>query len=72
MQFMNSSLEKLVKDLSENDFKCLAKEFGPKKLALLKKRMLIHASTWTVSNDLVKKNCLIKIFLQICKRRNNR
>ena len=71
MQFMNSSLEKLVKDLSENDFKYLAKEFGPKKLELLKQKMLIHASTWTVSNDLVKKNCLIKIFLQIGKRRNN-
>ena len=36
MQFMNSSLEKLVKILSDNDFKHLTKEFGSKNLALLK------------------------------------
>ena len=32
MQFMNYSLEKLVKNLSDNDFKYLTKEFGPKNL----------------------------------------
>ena len=36
MQFMNFSLEKLVKNLSDNDFKYLTEEFGPKKLELLK------------------------------------
>ena len=36
MQFMNSSLEKLVKILSDNDFKHLTKEFGSKNLELLK------------------------------------
>ena len=35
MQFMNSSLEKLVKNLSDNDFKYLAEEFGFKNLELL-------------------------------------
>ena len=30
MQFMNSSLEKLVKSLSDNDFKYLTEEFGSK------------------------------------------
>ena len=30
MQFMNSNLEKLVKNLSGNDFKCLIQEFGSK------------------------------------------
>ena len=35
MQFMNSSLEKLVKNLSDNDFKYLTEEFGSKNLELL-------------------------------------
>ena len=38
MQFMNSSLEKLVKNLSDNDFKYLTEEFGPKNLELLKQK----------------------------------
>ena len=38
MQFMNSSLEKLVKNLSNNDFKFLTQEFGSKKLELLKQK----------------------------------
>ena len=29
---MNSSFDKLVKNLSDNDFKYLTKEFGPKNL----------------------------------------
>ena len=36
MQFMNSSLEKLVKNLSDNDFKYLTQEFGSKNLKNLK------------------------------------
>ena len=35
---MNSSLDKLVKNLSENDFKCLTKEFGSKNLEHLKEK----------------------------------
>ena len=38
MQFMNSSLEVLVKILSDNDFKYLTKEFGSKNLLLLKQK----------------------------------
>ena len=38
MQFMNSSLEKLAKNLSDNDFKYLTKEFGSKNLELLKQK----------------------------------
>ena len=40
MQFMNSSIEKLVKNLSYNDFKYLTEEFGSKNLELFKKRCL--------------------------------
>ena len=54
---MNPSLEKLVKNLSDNDFKHLTEEFGSKKLKLLK--VLFLVSTWTVLKDLIKKNCLI-------------
>ena len=35
---MNSSLEKLVKNLSENDFKYLTEEFSSKNLELLKQK----------------------------------
>ena len=38
MQFMNSSLEKLVKNLADNNFKCLTKECGFKNLELLKQK----------------------------------
>ena len=36
IQFMNSSLYKLVKNLSDKDFKYLIEEFGSENLELLK------------------------------------
>ena len=36
MQFMNSNLDKLVKKLSDEDFKYLKEKFGSKNLELLK------------------------------------
>ena len=38
MQFMNSSLEKLAKSLSDDDFKYLTKKVGFKNLELLKEK----------------------------------
>ena len=38
MQFMNSNLDKLVKNLSDEDFKYLVEEFGSKNLELLKQK----------------------------------
>ena len=38
MQFMNSSLDKLSKNLSDKDFKYLIEEFGSKNLELLKQK----------------------------------
>ena len=38
MQFMNSSLKKLVKNLWNNDFKHLTEEFGSENLELLKQK----------------------------------
>ena len=37
-QFINSSLEKIVKKLSNNDFKYLTEEFCSKNLELLKQK----------------------------------
>ena len=51
MQFMNSSLEKLVKNLSDNDFKYFTEEFSSKNIELLKQKdayPFIHMSTLTV------------------------
>ena len=56
MQFMNSSLEKLIKNLPDNDFKYLTKEFGSKNLELLKQKDAILMSTWAVLKDSEKKN----------------
>ena len=38
MQFMNSNLDKLVKNLSDEDFKYLVEEFGSENLELLKQK----------------------------------
>ena len=38
MQFMNSSLEKIAKNLSDDDFKYLTEEFGSKTLEFLKQK----------------------------------
>ena len=38
MQIVNSSIEKLIKNLSCDDFKYLTEEFGSKKLELLKQK----------------------------------
>ena len=38
MQFMNSSLEKLVKNLSDVDFNYLTAEFGSRNIELLKQK----------------------------------
>ena len=38
MQFMNPSLEKLVKNLSDDDFKYLTEELGSKNLELLNQK----------------------------------
>ena len=42
MQFINSSLDKLVKNLSDEDFKYLVEEFGAKNLELFKQKGDYH------------------------------
>ena len=53
---MNSSPEKLVRNLAYDDFKYLTEEFGSKKLELLKQK----AYPYECMKSLTKKNCLIK------------
>ena len=60
MQFMNSSLDKPVKNLTDDDFKCLTEEFGYENLGLLKQKGAYLMSTWTVLKDLKKRNCLTR------------
>ena len=62
MQFMNSSLEKLVKNLSDNDFKYLTEEFGSKNLELLKQKDAYPYEYMDSFKNLMRKNCLINVF----------
>ena len=61
MEFMISSLDKLVKDLSDEDFKYLVVEFGSKNLELLKQKGAYPYET--VLKNLMKKNYLLKNIL---------
>ena len=49
LQFMSSSLDTLVKNLSDNDFKYLSQEFSGEQLKLVKRKVLYpHINIWTV------------------------
>ena len=50
MQFMNSSLDKLVKHLADDDFEYLAQEFGCEYLRLLKQKVAYLIITYNNSN----------------------
>ena len=47
MQFINSSLDALVKNLSGNDLKYLSQEFSGDLLKLVKQKECIHLNIWT-------------------------
>ena len=70
MQFMNSSLDKLDKNLSDEDFKYLVKEFGFENLEILKQK---GAYPYEYINSFKrfdeKKNVLGNIFLIQQKKR---
>ena len=60
--FMNSSLDKLVKNLNSEDFKYLSEEFRREKVELVpKKRVFILMSILIVLKNLKKVSCLILI-----------
>ena len=60
MQFMDSSLEKLVKNLSDNDFKYLTEEFSSKNLELLKQKGAYPYEYMDSFKRFVEENCLIE------------
>ena len=60
MQFMNSSFEKLVKNLSDNDFKYLTEKFGSENLELLKQKDAYPYEYIDSFERFCEKNCLIK------------
>ena len=70
---MNSSLEKLVKNLSDNDFKYLTEEFGSKNLELLKQKGAYPYEYMESFKRFGEKQLPDKkFFLQLlCKRWNN-
>ena len=57
MQFTNSSLDKLVKNLSEEDFKYLVEEIGSENLELLKQK---GDYPYEYKNSEMKKNYLLE------------
>ena len=57
---MSSSLDKLVKNLSDEDFMYLVEEFGFENLGLLKQKGACPNEYITVSKDLKKKDCLLE------------
>ena len=71
MQFMNSSLEKLVKSLLDDAFKYLTEEFGSKNLELLKQKDPYPYKYLNSFKKFSKENYPTKMFLQLCERSSN-
>ena len=72
MQFTNSSLEKLVKNLPNDDFEHLIKEIGSKNLEFLKQKDAYpyeYMDSFKRSGK--KKTAKKRMFLQLYKRWNN-
>ena len=72
MQVMNSSLDKLVKNLSDEDFRYLVKEFGFDNLKILKQK---DAYPYEYMNSFKRFNedklCARKYFFSSTKKRKN-
>ena len=60
MKFMNSSLDKLVKNLSDDDFKYLTEKFGSENLELLKQKGAYDYEYMDICERFSEKNCLTK------------
>ena len=69
MQFMNSSLDKLVKNLSDKDFRYLVKEFVPDNLEILKQKGA-YPQEWMNSSERFNEEKLQNISLVQQKRKN--
>ena len=72
MQFMNCSLDKLVKNLVDTDFKYLVKEFGSENLKILKQKdayLYEYISSFKRFNE--DKSCARKYFYSSIKDKKN-
>ena len=72
MQFLSASLDKLVKNLSDEDFKYLVEEFGSKNLKLLKQKSTYpyeYIDSFERFNQ--KKLPVTKYFFSSTKKRKN-
>ena len=58
---MDSSLDALVKSLSDNDFKYSLQEFSGDLLQLVKQKGVYPINVWTVAKRFMKINYLINI-----------
>ena len=69
MQFMNSSLDKLVNKLSDKEFKYLVKEFGSENLEILKQKGAYpyeYMNSFKIFNE--EKLCARKYFFSSTKK----
>ena len=60
MQFMTSSIDKLVKNFSDEDFKYLIEKFGSENLELLKQKGDYPYEYMNSFKRFNEKNCLLK------------
>ena len=64
-QFMNSSLDSLVKNLSDNDCKYLSEKISGELLDLVNKKGVYPDEYMTVLQIFLKINCLINLFFLV-------
>ena len=68
MQFMSFSLDKLVKNLTDEDFKYLAEDFGSKNLGILKRKGAYPYEYINSFERFKEKNCLLEnVFIALQK-----
>ena len=68
MQFMSFSLDKLVKNLTDEDFKFLAEDFGSKNLGILKQKGAYPYEYINSFERFKEKNCLLEnVFIALQK-----
>ena len=61
MQFMNSNLDSLVKNLTDNDFKYLSEEFSSEFLELVKQKEVSPYEYIASLRSFLKRNYLINV-----------
>ena len=68
LQFMNSSLDKLAKNFSDEDFRYLVEEFSSKNLELLKQKGDYSYEYMNSFQRFNEKNCLLENVFTALKR----